>query len=165
MLAQGPGRGRRRAGTAGSTPGTAGSTPGTAGSTPGTARLRVTAHGAALRTTTGLALVALGLILLWAVHASASVVNVHAAGLVLIIVGAAWLLIPVRDKRRLVRRLFDEAMTYLSFDGSAASTAGDSGASRPRCSLDDLLTTEAAGSMPETVSPLPAGLPVSSARD
>jgi hypothetical protein len=154
MRAQRPGSGRRQTDTA--------------GSTATTARLRVTVHRAALRTTTGLALVALGLILLWAVHASASVVNVHMAGLVLIIIGAAWLLIPVRDKRALARRLFDAAMTYLSVDVSAAGTAGaagNGGTSRPRCSLDDLLTTEAAASMPETVSALPAGLPVTGARD
>jgi len=154
MRAQRPGSGRRRTDTA--------------GSTATTARLRVTVHRTALRTTTGLALVALGLILLWAVHASASVVNVHMAGLVLIIIGAAWLLIPVRDKRALARRLFDAAMTYLSVDVSAAGTAGaagNGGTSRPRCSLDDLLTTEAAASMPETVSALPAGLPVTGARD
>ncbi len=135
----------------------------------------MTVHRTALRTTTGLALVALGLILLLAVHASVSVVNLHMAGLVLIIIGAAWLLIPVRDKRGLAQRLFDAAMTYLSFDVSAASpasAAGDSGTSRPSCSLDDLLTTEAVASMPEAVatmpeaiSPLPGGLLVTDTRD
>jgi hypothetical protein len=108
---------------------------------------------AALRTTTGLALVALGLILLWAVRATASVVNVHMAGLVLIVIGAAWLWIPVRDKRGLLQRLFDAAMTYLSFDGSVPAAAREEGASQQRCSLEEMLSTQAAASMPGDVSP------------
>ena len=84
------------------------------------------------------------MILLFAIRAAGGLVNVHAAGLVLIIVGAAWLWLPVRDKRALLGHLFGSAMAYVSFATAAA----------PRvraCSLDELLGPPAAASRADAV--------------
>lgn len=94
-------------------------------------------HGA-LRTTTGLGLLALGSILMFAIRAAGGLVNVHVTGLVLSIVGAAWLWIPVRDKRALLVRLFESAMAYVTSSGSGAGGAS--------CSLDELLGPTVAAS-------------------
>lgn len=53
------------------------------------------------------------------------------AGVIVMALGLAWLWIPVRDKRAVLRRQFDRAMTYLDTD------PGDSNS--VRCSLDELL--------------------------
>jgi len=70
------------------------------------------------------------------VHAGA--VNVHTAGFIVMTLGLAWLWIPVRDKRAVLRRFVglairysDRAMTYLAWDPGASTTV--------RCSLDELL--------------------------
>jgi hypothetical protein len=61
-----------------------------------------------MRTATGLALVAIGMILAFAVTASPSFINLHVAGWVLILTGVAGILVPRRGygwvRRRVVRR-------------------------------------------------------------
>ena len=85
----------------------------------------------------GLALTATGLICMLVVHVHAGAVNVHTAGFIVMTLGLAWLWMPVRDKRAVLRRLVDRAirysdraMTYLDWDPDASTTV--------RCSLDEL---------------------------
>ena len=66
-----------------------------------------------------------------AVHIRAGAVNVQTAGIIVMVLGLAWLWIPVRNKRALLRRHFDRAMTYLAWDPGEGSAV--------RCSLDELL--------------------------
>jgi hypothetical protein len=73
-----------------------------------------------LRARTGLTLIAAGAILLLAVRVRLSFLNVPATGLILIADGLAWLWIPVRAKRVLVRRYFDRVMSYLQWEASDA---------------------------------------------
>jgi len=84
----------------------------------------------------GLALTATGLICTLAVHVHAGAVNMHTAGFIVMTLGLAWLWIPVRDKRAVLRRLADRAIRY----SDRAMTYVDPGASTTaRCSLDELL--------------------------
>ena len=69
-----------------------------------------------LRTGTGLALLAGGAILLLAVHVRTSFLNLQTAGLILLLTGLSWLWIPVRDKRRLLRRALAGVRRYLERD-------------------------------------------------
>jgi hypothetical protein len=85
----------------------------------------------ALRTAAGLALTATGLICLLAVHIHSRAFSVQTAGLIVAALGLAWLWIPVRNKRALLRRQFDRAMSYLAWDPGEGGTV--------RCSLADLL--------------------------
>jgi hypothetical protein len=84
-----------------------------------------------LRTSAGLALIATGLICTLAVHIHSRAVNVQTAGIIVTALGLAWMWIPVRNKRALLRRQFDRAMSYLAWDPGEGSTV--------RCSLADLL--------------------------
>ena len=84
-----------------------------------------------LRALTGLALAATGLICTLAVHIHTGAVNVQTAGIIVMALGLAWLWIPVRHKRVLLRRQFDRAMRYLAWDPGEGSTV--------RCSLAGLL--------------------------
>lgn len=72
--------------------------------------------GPGLRTGTGLALVTGGAILLLAVHVHTSFLNLQTAGLILLITGLGWFWIPVRDKRRLLRRTLAAIRRYLERD-------------------------------------------------
>jgi Flp pilus assembly protein TadB len=84
-----------------------------------------------LRTATGLALAAAGLICTLAVHVHTSAINVQTAGIITMALGLAWLWNPARHQRAMLRRQFDRAMTYLAWDPGQGSAV--------RCSLDDLL--------------------------
>jgi hypothetical protein len=84
-----------------------------------------------MRTSAGLALTATGLICALAVHIHSRAVDVHTAGIIITTLGLAWLWIPVRSKRALLRRQFDRAMRYLAWDPGEGSTV--------RCSLAELL--------------------------
>jgi len=73
-----------------------------------------------------------------AVHVHAGAVNVHTAGFIVMTLGLAWLWMPVRDKRAVLRRLVDRAIRYS--DRVMTYVAWDPGASTAvRCSLDGLL--------------------------
>lgn len=84
-----------------------------------------------LRTSAGLALTATGLICTLAVHIHSRVVSVQTAGIIVTALGFAWLWVPVRNKRALLRRQFDRTMSYLAWDPGEGSTV--------RCSLAELL--------------------------
>lgn len=70
---------------------------------------------APLRASAGLALTATGLICALAVHVHSRALNVQTAGIIVTALGLAWLWIPVRNKRALLRRQFDRAMRYLAW--------------------------------------------------
>ena len=84
-----------------------------------------------MHTSAGLALTATGLVCALAVHIHARAVNVQAAGIIVTGLGLAWLWIPVRSKRALLRRQFNRTMRYLAWDPGEGSTV--------RCSLAELL--------------------------
>jgi hypothetical protein len=84
-----------------------------------------------LRASAGLVLTATGLICLLAVHVHTHAINVQTAGVIVTALGLAWLWIPVRNKAALLRRQFDRAMSYLSWDPGERGTV--------RCSLGELL--------------------------
>lgn len=86
---------------------------------------------AALPVATGLFLTASGAIMLLAVHVRVPFLDLPAVGLILMTAGLAWLWIPVRAKSELVRRHFDQVMTYLQ-----VSTAEPG---ETRCPLAELL--------------------------
>ena len=75
----------------------------------------------AASTPAGLALTAAGLTCTFAVHIRAGAVNVQTAGIIVMALGLAWLWIPVRRKRALLRRPFDRAMGFLAWDPPAAA--------------------------------------------
>jgi hypothetical protein len=84
-----------------------------------------------LHTSAGLALTAAGLICGLAVHIHTRAVNVQTAGIIVTVLGLAWLWIPVRNKGASLRRQFNRAMRYLAWDPGEGSTV--------RCSLAELL--------------------------
>jgi hypothetical protein len=92
---------------------------------------RTSAGQPALRRTTGIVLTAAGAILWLAVHATVAFVATQRAGFVLLITGLLWLWLPVPDKRDLLRRRFDQLMSFLEWDPASAQGT--------RCSLEDLL--------------------------
>jgi hypothetical protein len=59
-----------------------------------------------MKTGTGLALIAVGAILAFAVNASSSVINLHVAGYVLMLIGIAGMAIPRRGYGWMGRRIF-----------------------------------------------------------
>jgi hypothetical protein len=67
--------------------------------------------------------VATGAILLVALHIRAGFLNPARAGLVLLVVGLAWLWLPVRDKRALLRRQAGRLRDCLAHDTGAARGA------------------------------------------
>lgn len=91
-----------------------------------------TAGSSALHPGTGVALTAVGLVLLLGVHWQLASVDVTMAGLVLAGVGVAWLWTPVRGKRALVEEQLRRALRYLSWDGAEPTD---------RCELTDLFGT------------------------
>ncbi len=66
-----------------------------------------------LRARTGLLLVAIGAILLLALHVRTAFLDLQAAGLILVATGLAWLWIPVRAKRTVLRRQMRGLRRYL----------------------------------------------------
>ncbi len=89
----------------------------------------------ALRAPTGLVLTALGSILLLAVHIRLGFIKAQPAGLVLLVTGLAWLWLPVRGKRTLVKRMSDRVVAFLEWDGTGTAEA--------QCSLAELLQSRA----------------------
>jgi hypothetical protein len=75
-----------------------------------------------LRTSAGLALTATGLICALALHVHTRAVDLQTAGIIVTALGLAWLWMPVRNKRALLRRQFDRTMRYLSWDPGEGST-------------------------------------------
>jgi hypothetical protein len=69
-----------------------------------------------LRTPAGLVLTATGLICTVAVHIHTRALNLQTTGIIVTALGLAWLWVPVRSKRALLRRQFDRAMSYLAWD-------------------------------------------------
>jgi hypothetical protein len=96
----------------------------------------------AVRTPSGLALTAAGLMCTLAVHIQSRAVNVRTGGIIVMALGLAWLWIPVRHKRARLRRQFDRAIAYLAWDPGRGGTV--------RCSLAELLEPEAARTARET---------------
>jgi hypothetical protein len=92
---------------------------------------RTSAGPPALRRTTGIALTVVGAILWLAVHATVTFVATQRAGLVLLVTGLLWLLIPVPDKRDRLRRRFGQLVSFFEWDPASGQSA--------KCSLEDLL--------------------------
>ena len=91
-----------------------------------------------MKTATGLALVAIGAILAFAVTGHPGWLNVQAAGWVLMLVGLAGMFVPRRGygwlKRRVVRRPVAARRTVLTSDGPPASRWPATGwPTRPPC--------------------------------
>ena len=87
-----------------------------------------------MKTATGLALVAIGAILAFAVTGHPGWLNVQAAGWVLMLVGLAGMFVPRRGygwlRRRVVRRPTAARRTVLTSDGAWPATGWPT---RPRC--------------------------------
>jgi hypothetical protein len=98
---------------------------------PAGSRTRHRTSGGSLHPPTGLALVAVGLVLLLAVRVHTASVDLQTAGFILAGVGVTWLWAPVRDKKALLRRQVRRVIRYLSWDGSEPTAPG---------TLADLLT-------------------------
>ncbi len=79
---------------------------------------------------------AVGSILLLAVHVRLALIRAQPAGLILLATGLAWLWLPVRCKGDVARAAFHHVMSYLEWDAGH----GD----RTRCSLAELLGPGAA---------------------
>ena len=92
---------------------------------------RTSAGPPALRRTTGIVLTVGGAILWLAVHTTVALVAIQRAGLVLLVTGLLWLLIPVPDKRDRLRRRFGQLVRFFEWDPASAQSA--------KCSLEDLL--------------------------
>jgi hypothetical protein len=71
-----------------------------------------------LRPRTGLGLIAIGLVLLLAVHVHTAAVNPQNAGLIVTALGLTWLWAPVSGKRAALGRLVQRALRYLCWDGA-----------------------------------------------
>lgn len=78
------------------------------------------------RTPAGFVLTAAGLICTLALHIHTRALNLQTAGIIVTALGLAWLWIPVRNKRALLRRQFDRTMSYLAWDPGKGSTVRSS---------------------------------------
>ena len=89
-----------------------------------------------MKTATGLALVAIGAILAFAVTGHPGWLNVQAAGWVLMLVGLAGMFVPRRGygwlKRRVVRRPVTTRRTVLASNGAPAAAASGPAARHDR---------------------------------
>jgi len=108
---------------------------------PRAGRSETSAGRPSLRRTTGIVLIAVGAILWLAVHATVAYIATQRAGLVLLITGLLWLLLPVPDKKKRLRRRLHQLMSFVEWDPAAAQGA--------RCSLEDLLELRS-GSAPDS---------------
>ncbi|HEY7325357.1 MAG TPA: hypothetical protein VH520_11085 [Streptosporangiaceae bacterium] len=82
------------------------------------------AGSSALHPQTGLALIAVGLVLLLAVRVHTTSVDLQTAGFILAGTGLTWLWAPVKEKKALLRRWVYHAVTYISWDESEPTARG-----------------------------------------
>ena len=93
--------------------------------------------GPGARTGIAVALIAIGSILVFAVHGSPMFIDIPLMGLIVVAAGLSWLWAPISGKRAILENQLGKLRDYLGRDADLVGGA--------RCSLDELLERQSGG--------------------